>query len=508
MQFRSTSSNPSPSVDMSIRQRNAAETKPFLQLSGDDDGSTPSPTTTSMKSAIFVVLARLLAFLQRNRKRVCGYCLLFICMMMLIVAEFTDVYSICTDSVLGTPNFTPASTNIRMDLKPVPKPLDPAKAMLSVPFYIYEDWDWLQHGSYQGKSMLSLINDPTSLKDLGTIMQFKLCTDFWFLLAAYNHPQRTKDPNEAKIFVVPTLVNFYSRWGIQPEELCVKGHCGGRLMQYTMNQLSESPYFQKSGGKDHIMVNSYNYYWKRLPWMYRFAMPWKNLFSRVNMIGFDGRKDNHRNRENFPDHKFGSRCQPTEEKLHDFAMIASLHPEKRRFLDRRNLCKWMGQPSGEDTSSGNLAASSSSAYDMSICGRGKQCPALAEARYSFQVWGDTAGSQRLMDIMLSDTVPIFTRRNQYAAQADFIDWDEVSYFADISTEQRFLRDIDKILSNRDGYAAKLEKVISNKELFDWETSTAFDMFMFVLQSRIYPETISKDAKLPYSALKVPRVGSK
>jgi hypothetical protein len=61
-------------------------------------------------------------------------------------------------------------------------------------------------------------------------------------------------------------------------------------------------------------------------------------------------------------------------------------------------------------------------YSMPICGRGAQCPTLAEFKFGFHSKGDTLGSNRLMDNILSLTIPIFTQKEQYNILPDWYDW--------------------------------------------------------------------------------------
>jgi hypothetical protein len=115
------------------------------------------------------------------------------------------------------------------------------------------------------------------------------------------------------------------------------------------------------------------------------------------------------------------------------------------------------------------------AYSMSLCGAGQQCPALANARLGFHVRGDTYGSNRLIDTLLSGTVPIFTFDEQYNVVPDWINWKLLSYFARVSHgETVFLSDIDVIVADignnnkqqqgQGGYDEKLQQTTRFVEL--------------------------------------------
>jgi hypothetical protein len=125
---------------------------------------------------------------------------------------------------------------------------------------------------------------------------------------------------------------------------------------------------------------------------------------------------------------------------------------------------------------------------MTACGPGPQCPALSNARYGFHVPGDTYGSNRLIDTLLSGTVPIFTVPEQYNVIPDWIDWTSLSYFANVSSNQAtFLTDIDDILADTNGYKEKKRNVVLNQDLFDWKTIIPFDTYMYMLSVHLWPE---------------------
>jgi hypothetical protein len=60
---------------------------------------------------------------------------------------------------------------------------------------------------------------------------------------------------------------------------------------------------------------------------------------------------------------------------------------------------------------------------------GRSLPSSCRVKIWFSFsWGtDTWGSQRVMDTILSGTVPIFTHLNQYTISGHWIDWSRLSY---------------------------------------------------------------------------------
>eukprot|EP00980_Cylindrotheca_fusiformis_P031335 scaffold26197_cov201-Cylindrotheca_fusiformis.AAC.1 len=124
-------------------------------------------------------------------------------------------------------------------------------------------------------------------------------------------------------------------------------------------------------------------------------------------------------RHTFTSYYVGSGCELSEEKPYDVAMIASLKGNPA-FKDRKNICKWL--------------SSSNSTAKVSVCGRGAQCPALAQSKFGLHAPGDTWGSQRLMDTILSGSVPIFTHVNQYEIAGHWIDWSQLSYYLPVHND--------------------------------------------------------------------------
>merc|ERR1719502_782394 len=101
-----------------------------------------------------------------------------------------------------------------------------------------------------------------------------------------------------------------------------------------------------------------------------------------------------------------------QDKKYTFAMVGTMHPEDDNFRSRSDVCAWLTTGSQQ----GNV----------SLCGEGDQCPALASARFGFHVRGDTFGSSRLIDTILSGTVPIFTAKEQYDILPPILPWKDIS----------------------------------------------------------------------------------
>lgn len=349
----------------------------------------------------------------------------------------------------------------------------PQTTLLSVPFYVYEDLLW-HNMTYGDKKLSEMLEDrPTKNSD-----------DYWTMKASLRHPMRTLDPERAQLFLVPTLMNFASD-GIAGGNCCNNGLCNQELVDFTTNYLAHSKYYQLSKGKDHIMVLS-NWYSTHRPDIF------KNnpVLPTLNQIQMADRTLVHENRVSFPSTYVGDPCPVAfnGNKTHDFVMVGSLWEKappakKARFQSRRDLCQWLTTKRRH--------------YRYSICGPGPQCPALAQAKYGFHVRGDTWGANRLMDTLLSGTVPIFTNEEQYKILPSWIDWKLLSVQVSLENPPAFLSGLDHILSHTD-YDAKLQHVLDNRDLLDWHTGIPFDVYMFMFQRSILPQTVVGKPFNPYS----------
>lgn len=116
---------------------------------------------------------------------------------------------------------------------------------------------------------------------------------------------------------------------------------------------------------------------------------------------------------------------------------------------------------------------------------GDQCPALAQAKYGFHIRGDTYGSNRLMDTLLSGSVPLFTNATvQQEILPDFIPWAHLGYDVDITSEAALKADLSKLLAQSpDEYARKLKTIQHYRPYLDHTQSGQFDLYMahFALQ---------------------------
>jgi hypothetical protein len=408
--------------------------------------------------------------------------------------------------------------------------------LLNVPFYVYDnDLLWINKTSFGGiDNDNNNSNNKEELQEwLETKGAYKHSDDYWFAQAAlHQHPQRTWNPDEAKLFVVPLLLNtFMARlqlYKTSSTPFCITTSnavgssvlCEKRRILRHMNQvLQESTWFQRHDGRDHVVVASH---YQADYFMLSQFMP---QVLKCNLMTFEGsrqlQQENHR--IVLPSMYVGRACPLQSNKTDDVVMVGSLTgPSLIHFKRRREMCQWLLSSRQQEHHAGTNATLSSSTSTtrqpirMSTCGEGPQCPALAQARFGLHVRGDTFGANRLLDTLLSGSVPIFTWSQQYDILPDWIDWKRLSSFADISSGNAtsFVSAIQTILADDEAYQEKQELVLRNRDLFDWKTPVPFDVYMYILSTRLWPDDPDIGGRPPnpnvtrrYTALILPKTTS-
>ncbi|CAB9496285.1 exostosin family [Seminavis robusta] len=357
--------------------------------------------------------------------------------------------------------------------------------LLEVPFYIYEEL--LLTNATVGKH-----NEKQKQYTLERWMEereVKHTDDYWWVQAALKHRMRTLDPAKAKLFLVPTLVNeIYDQAIWVKLGLCDHDdRCNLKLLQHANDVLGKSPWFQRSKGRDHIVVASHYM-------TYNSARGFKHI-AHCNVIGLEKYRWNHPDRLFLPNTYVGTACTDGQSnKTHDFTMIATIKPH---FKDRQYICKALQKKKKKKRNAIELS--------VSTCGKGNQCPALAQAKMGFHVKGDSYGSNRLIDTILSGTVPIFTSQQQYHILPTWIDWEALSFFADPNQHRQhtFLQRLQQFATNTKRYEQKRKFVNDNRALLDWRNtpSIPFEHYMYAFARSIMPELQpQKQAPPQFSAL--------
>lgn len=250
-------------------------------------------------------------------------------------------------------------------------------------------------------------------------------------------------------------------------------------MQHVDTVLGQSPYFTASQGNDHMATYGV-WGWKLVG-----AHKLFRNFQNCHWLGFgEMPQQNSKRRQYYYKFYVGQACDWETTKVHDLAMVAGMVPKDKRFQSRQDVCDWMSDK------------------NWSVCGRGQQCPALAQSKFGFHVRGDSFGANRLFDTILSGTVPIFTMKEQYGINPGWFDWDEISYFADVTNETVFKESMERILADEEGYQRKHKAVLKNRILFDWTTPYPFDTYMYMLQVHLYPDT-RRTETTRFTALRLP-----
>ena len=349
--------------------------------------------------------------------------------------------------------------------------------LLSVPYYVYEDLVW-KNATFGDYTMEKLSTNPRRRKHFD---------DYLFMKASLVHPMRTLDPSLAKLFVIPTLLNSYvSRaYFADPKYMmCYQGLCDKALVETIIPTLRDSKWFQQYPER-HIVVQSHyhstHYGRNNVP------DELKELLFKVNAITFEDQVPNQMDRLRLPSTYVGYPCEVEHHKTHDLALTATIK-QLSTFKDRVKICQWLDNSTWPNTPPGHRA------IRMSHCGPGTQCPSLAQAKYGFHTRGDTFGSQRPMDTIMSGTVPIFTRREQYNILPSWLDWRKLSVLLpmnDIKNRAQFMKKLQAILRDTKGYNDRYQAVLQHQDILDWYTLHPFDIYMYSLQAELYPETRHK-----------------
>mmetsp|Transcript_20822 Transcript_20822/g.51115 ORF Transcript_20822/g.51115 Transcript_20822/m.51115 type:complete len:397 (+) Transcript_20822:209-1399(+) len=372
--------------------------------------------------------------------------------------------------------------------------------LLSVPFYVYEELSW-QNATYRGQP----VGDAAwQKKDQGNA-RFNHGDDYFFIEAALKHPMRTRNILEAKLFFVPFLLNHIDSEFHGRRPLCLDGRCNYELLDYSQKLLRNFTTF-KMYPERHVIVRSFfcsdGEPWNKKQSKHEGYNRFMEIFPQMTAIVFESRDKNlHFGRQKLSSYYVATPCELSEEKPYDVAMIASM----KDFADRKKICRWLKNATSIKTS---------------VCGRGSRCPALAQSKFGFHAPGDTWGSQRLMDIILSGSVPLFTHTEQYKIQGAWIDWDQLSYYLPVhndsiesrlkltthslepyATKEIFLQRLEAIIKDTEGYERRHKAVLEHIPLFDYATLYPFDTFMYMVQADVYPET--RHRKSQWSALILP-----
>lgn len=368
-------------------------------------------------------------------------------------------------------NILSSNDNAASDIK-VPEATDAGSQhlLLSAPFYVYKELVW-ESATYRNSTMEILAKSNSDTKHFD---------DYYFMKSSLVHPMRTMDPSLAKLFVIPTLMNAYtyrSWYSAEEDKLCYRGRCDMELMETIVHTLRDSTWFQQFPER-HIVVQS-NWY-SLNNGSFKVSDELKELLSNVSVITFEDHVVNKPDRLRFPSIYVGTSCGIEHEKTLDFSLTASMPTENVDFQDRVNICQWIGN-----------STSRSPPIQMSHCGYGLRCPALAQAKFGFHARGDTFGSNRLIDTILSGTVPIFTRREQYNILPSWLDWRKISFLLplnDVHDQSHFLKLLEDILQDSGGYRDRHHAVLHHRDLVDWTTLHPFDMYMYSLQAELFPQT--------------------
>lgn len=310
--------------------------------------------------------------------------------------------------------------------------------------------------------------------------------DYYFINSALSHPLRTKNASDAKLFIVPTLLSEALFTKIYNKEV-YENRFHQRLVNLN-SALGSSEWFQNSNGKDHVSIitsfsaedifNCGTPKWKQAKHCEQKLT--RNIAS-CNMIqwyeggGLQKKYIYHElgsERFALPTMYVSKGCNVKQvNKTNDLTFVGALYRKNKRCGNcnfrlrfRRDGATWV----------------KNSIWNYTVFGYGQKCPTLSQALIGMHFPGDSPSASRLGETILSVTVPVFTTKEQYESVPDWINWNKISYFADIKNMTLFDKNMNEILSNRTDILMKTSHLESSKKLFDWTTAMPFEMYMVSL----------------------------
>ena len=370
--------------------------------------------------------------------------------------------------------------------------------ILDTPFYVYEELTFpgalLKDRDGKDIDLESFLkNDHLGGKGR------KHSDDYWFMRSALEHPMRVEDPEKAKLFYVPSLMNLISwcvTYGGLNCEYCVNDvQCNYEVFGVIDKYLGNSEWFQRSDGADHIIVAShygFNTIWEVETNANRistaFAIKSANDFPNIykcNKVAFENISQSNilnQNRVNIPSMYVGKSCEPRNDVRYRFILIADL----RRSIERQNIRDWLDE-------SGIIKKDSGGTSQDLIGGGIDFCENVGYGMYGFHVKGDSFGSSRLIDLLLNGVVPIFTEQEQYSILPYWIPFKQLSFFADVKSKSSFMNSLREIIADEhDEYKMKHDAILEFKELFDHETGIPFDMYMYHFAKKIEENKFARE----------------
>jgi hypothetical protein len=218
---------------------------------------------------------------------------------------------------------------------------------LTVPFYVYPRNSSLHWDSMYNQSHLNRHK------------RYKHSDDYWLLQAAKKHPMRTENPEEAKLFFVPTLLSAAAYLPCDNPKNKDKGFRSLKeAFAYAGQELAGSEWFQRSNGSDHIVAMTH---WAKLRKLSNKQLASGSNVLRCNLINFEGNSPRSAMTPVVvPSMYMGSPCgdgakgelmshpynSKSTKKTHDFALIASMWAgatgrKARDFRSRLDICHWL-----------------------------------------------------------------------------------------------------------------------------------------------------------------------
>jgi len=363
--------------------------------------------------------------------------------------------------------------------------------ILDTPFYVYEELTFPNAilTNKEGKE----IEVESFMKEVRLGVGIKHSDDYWFMRSALDHPMRVKDPEKAKLFYIPSLMNLISMCityrGLNCN-YCVWGVCNYDVFEKIDKHIGNSEWFQRNDGADHIIVAShsnFNTIWEKktkenmisTAFATKFTNDYPNIF-KCNKVAFENVFQPNilnQDRINFPSMYVGRICGKSKvKKRFRFLFIANLLKNTKR----QKIRDWLDEGTSKN---GEFQIEKGSKFKDLINGihvnHINYCNNIGFGKYGFHVKGDSLGSSRVIDMILNGVVPIFTEQEQYDVLPYWIPFKWLSFFADAESKSLFFDSLKDIVTDEQNkYQIKHDAISEAPELFDYETGVPFDMYMY------------------------------
>ncbi len=373
----------------------------------------------------------------------------------------------------------------------------------------------------------------TVLNDNDQYTKYKHSDDYWFGKAAMqmkdnSRIKRTKDPGEASVFIVPSLLNYIAARAknlpqASKQYCCDMNNekiCGNDLVYKLENSLKDQWWFKRRKGVDHLLVGSHFHINAILRSMPNIQGCSHITFERPQLSYSNARKYRKLGMGlSLPTTYVGIQCNNIIPNFNNVLVSSQLRvngihllgqiDHRGAYQERKHICSAVA--SDLELKEHSFCASSSSirysVYGNKTCDHHNSnfvectikdkskshqfyCDSLVKAPIVIHSRGDTFGSSRLMDALTNGAIPIFTHPEQYAILpfSRTLLWQSMSVMMQKSPSSdvnETLHYLQLALQEVDTRKNQLRKNIKKyREMVSWNApeSTTFDTYLTVFHS--------------------------